>query len=359
MRLILSLTAVALLPSIAFTKLPPATDEAKAKAAETSAKTAWDDKVGAYQTCRAADRVAEGYRKNIKAAGQVAPKPMATALRAPTGPYVSQVLAKPKPLEAFGSHSPTETATSPPSSTATAGTIGIVEEVASRSSRIVWPVEGLGLGSFTSTRKRHHEATNQTLLLGLHPRVQAVAAADSVTFYQDDNYRGRQFTADRPVTNFERNGFNDRVRSAVVHEGRWEICMMRISMAVAACRPGRLSHTRRLLAASLGATDRWRLCQQASRRPRPQLGSAGYAVRRPGICPGVLSAHPTMPNLRMTGFNNPLLRCTSKPLLDFLQRGRIPGRMPHLRPRRLCLVARPRQYDLVGTPDLERLSLQR
>ena len=53
----------------------------------------------------------------------------------------------------------------------------------------------------------------------------SAAAADSITFYQDDNFRGRQFTADRPVPNFARDGFNDRVHSAVVHEGRWEICV--------------------------------------------------------------------------------------------------------------------------------------
>ena len=51
------------------------------------------------------------------------------------------------------------------------------------------------------------------------------AAADSITFYQDDNFRGRQFTADRSVADLGRNGFNDRVRSAVVHDGRWEICV--------------------------------------------------------------------------------------------------------------------------------------
>jgi hypothetical protein len=51
------------------------------------------------------------------------------------------------------------------------------------------------------------------------------AVADSITFYESDNYGGRQFTADRPVTNFARSGFNDRVRSAVVHDGRWEICV--------------------------------------------------------------------------------------------------------------------------------------
>jgi hypothetical protein len=52
-----------------------------------------------------------------------------------------------------------------------------------------------------------------------------LAAADSITFYESDNYGGRQFTAEGPVTNFARNGFNDRVRSAVVHDGQWEICV--------------------------------------------------------------------------------------------------------------------------------------
>ena len=51
------------------------------------------------------------------------------------------------------------------------------------------------------------------------------ALADGITFYQDDNFRGAQFTADRPVANFERSGFNDRAGSAVVHDGRWEICV--------------------------------------------------------------------------------------------------------------------------------------
>jgi hypothetical protein len=51
------------------------------------------------------------------------------------------------------------------------------------------------------------------------------AAADKITFYEDDNYGGRQFTADGAVANFDRNGFNDRARSAVVHDGRWEICI--------------------------------------------------------------------------------------------------------------------------------------
>lgn len=51
------------------------------------------------------------------------------------------------------------------------------------------------------------------------------AMADRITFYQNDNYGGRQFSSDQAISNFANNGFNDRVRSAVVHEGRWEICV--------------------------------------------------------------------------------------------------------------------------------------
>jgi len=63
------------------------------------------------------------------------------------------------------------------------------------------------------------------LLIAIALAAAGSAAADSITFYQDDNFRGRQFTADQPVSNFDRSGFNDRVNSAVVHDGRWEICV--------------------------------------------------------------------------------------------------------------------------------------
>lgn len=63
------------------------------------------------------------------------------------------------------------------------------------------------------------------LLMGIGLAAAFSAAADSITFYQDDNYRGRQFTTDVSVANFARNGFNDRANSAVVHDGRWEVCV--------------------------------------------------------------------------------------------------------------------------------------
>ncbi len=67
--------------------------------------------------------------------------------------------------------------------------------------------------------------TQKLLLIGILSMAAGTAAADRVTFYQDNNYGGRQFTADRPVSNLADSGFNDRVRSAVVHDGRWEICV--------------------------------------------------------------------------------------------------------------------------------------
>jgi len=62
------------------------------------------------------------------------------------------------------------------------------------------------------------------LLTGMFLVAGGAAAADSITLYQHDNYRGRQFTVDRAVSNFASTGFNDRAQSAVVHEGRWEVC---------------------------------------------------------------------------------------------------------------------------------------
>jgi hypothetical protein len=110
----------ALLAGPAGAKLPPLSDDAKAKAAETAAKAAWTDKVGLYQLCKSMDRVADAYRKSPKAAGKDSPPgPTATPCVDP-GPFATPVTpAASKPLEASGAHSPSGTATSPPSNNAT------------------------------------------------------------------------------------------------------------------------------------------------------------------------------------------------------------------------------------------------
>jgi hypothetical protein len=136
------LLAAALLggTSLALAKLPPPDDAAKAKAAETAAKAAWQAKVDNFQLCKAQDRVAAMARKTASkpmaaaSAKVTTPAAAATAaastpgMSAPTGVPVASAppacsdpgpfaYAPPeqKPLESAGAHSPAATAKSPPS----------------------------------------------------------------------------------------------------------------------------------------------------------------------------------------------------------------------------------------------------
>ena len=52
----------------------------------------------------------------------------------------------------------------------------------------------------------------------------AAQSAAQITFYEGEGFRGRTFTANSQVNNFQRFGFNDRATSVVVTEGRWEVC---------------------------------------------------------------------------------------------------------------------------------------
>ena len=113
--LLSTVLAAAAISGPAFAKLPPPSDEAKAKAAETAAKAAWTDKVGHYRSCKSMDRVADGYRKASAASGKDVPGATAVPCVDP-GPYAAPVTpAASKPLEASGAHSPPGNAVSPPS----------------------------------------------------------------------------------------------------------------------------------------------------------------------------------------------------------------------------------------------------
>jgi hypothetical protein len=131
--------AILVASSQAMAKLPPLDDAAKAKAAETAAKAAWQGKVDNYLLCKAQDKVVARLGKApakampVKA---VAPAPAAAAapVAAASGTTpVAGVGAPPtippcsdpgpfaytppeqKPLEASGAHSPPGTASGPPS----------------------------------------------------------------------------------------------------------------------------------------------------------------------------------------------------------------------------------------------------
>ena len=48
--------------------------------------------------------------------------------------------------------------------------------------------------------------------------------ASQIVFYEHEGFHGRSFTADAPVGDFRRIGFNDFASSAVVRGERWEVC---------------------------------------------------------------------------------------------------------------------------------------
>jgi len=52
----------------------------------------------------------------------------------------------------------------------------------------------------------------------------ATQAAAQVTFYSGEEFRGASFRVDAIIESFDPLGFNDRASSAVVEQGRWEVC---------------------------------------------------------------------------------------------------------------------------------------
>jgi hypothetical protein len=99
----------------AFAKLPPLSDEAKAKAAEAAAKTAWSNKVADFQLCNSMNKVAARYLAEAQKAGK-ALAPTTTPACADPGPF-AYTPPEAKPIEAAGAHSPPATAATPPSTT--------------------------------------------------------------------------------------------------------------------------------------------------------------------------------------------------------------------------------------------------
>ncbi len=75
---------IALTTTTALAKLPALSDEAKAKAAETAAKTAWNGKVDGYLLCKSQDKAAAHYYKTAKSTKPAAAMPPC----ADPGPFV-------------------------------------------------------------------------------------------------------------------------------------------------------------------------------------------------------------------------------------------------------------------------------
>ena len=94
-------------------KLPAPSDEAKAKSAETAAKTAHAGKVDNYKLCLSMDRVAAGYLAASKQAGKPASAPTETPTCADPGAFV-YTPAPAAPVAAAATAAPAVAAAPPP-----------------------------------------------------------------------------------------------------------------------------------------------------------------------------------------------------------------------------------------------------
>jgi hypothetical protein len=84
-----TLVLASLFSASAMAKLPAPSDEAKAKAAEASAKTAHGNKVADFQLCKSREKVAAHYYKTAKASGKPTNPPVATPACVDPGAYVA------------------------------------------------------------------------------------------------------------------------------------------------------------------------------------------------------------------------------------------------------------------------------
>jgi hypothetical protein len=86
-RFIPAVLACAALAGPASAKLPPLSDDAKAKAAEAAARTAHGNKVADFQLCKSMERVAARYATEATKAGKTV-KPTETAPCTDPGAFV-------------------------------------------------------------------------------------------------------------------------------------------------------------------------------------------------------------------------------------------------------------------------------
>ena len=107
LKRILTIGGALLLSSAVMAKLPALSDEAKAKAAQAAAKTAWSGKVEGYLLCKSQDKVAAHFYKTAKAGGKDAKAAVATAPCADPGPFVEAAPSAAASPAATGASAPT------------------------------------------------------------------------------------------------------------------------------------------------------------------------------------------------------------------------------------------------------------
>jgi uncharacterized protein YcfJ len=135
--------------------------------------------------------------------------------------------------------------------------------------------------------------------------------ASQVVLYGREGFQGRSFTADTPISDLRRTGFNDRASSAVVTGERWEVCdTASYAGRCAVLRPGQYASL-----AAMGLNDSVSSVRAVSpsariddRRyapiPRPEQISEVVFYAREGFQGGSFTADAPVDDLRRSGFND-------------------------------------------------------
>jgi len=97
--------------SAALAKLPPPSAEEKASAAAAAEKSAWSNKVAAYELCQLQDKLAARYFASARAAGKDAKPAVPTPSCADPGTFVAKAAPS---IEPAGARSAAATANQPP-----------------------------------------------------------------------------------------------------------------------------------------------------------------------------------------------------------------------------------------------------
>ena len=102
-------------------------------------------------------------------------------------------------------------------------------------------------------------------------------AVAQVTFYENEDFRGRSFAAGNWVNDFRRYGFNDRASSAIVSKGRWQVCEdVGFTGRCVELRPGNYDSLR-----AMGMNDRISSVRPADAPPPPLAEPVYEYGRRP------------------------------------------------------------------------------
>ncbi len=115
-------------------------------------------------------------------------------------------------------------------------------------------------------------------LVGVFATEQAFA---DVIFYEGEGFRGAALETNQPIANLARTGFNDRASSAIVSDGRWEVCDdAHFRGRCVVLRPGNYDSLRRMglgdRISSVRPVDGRRQYEQSGPEPLP----TAYEYRR-------------------------------------------------------------------------------